>query len=395
VVHIGKTRASDLNVLSTSILVIMLLLVSISPSIYASSEDDAEGTEVWAITKYKQDLPMAIYRASVVWTGEKAYIFSGRVEAGPVDTVIEFDPSKDQFTVKSAIFPRARIMATAAWVPPYAYIFGGANYSDILDEVIRYDPKNDIISVMPEKMPNVKMGASAIAMGDAIYIIGGRNQTVHTDETFRYYPGNGTFQVIPPQPFGAGGRAAMVADQVGYLFGGCGSLPNQTSFKLDPSIGTVQQLDVGFDYGYYWATGVWTGTSALVLGGNDFKKTLDQVLEYRPEEGKEGTIERVGKLPKPLELATSVFDSESDKAYIFGGRSIEDASKAVYVIEKKFISDDVEVTLEQILIVVLLMAFVIVVVIYQSYWKKDLDGSDKEENKTGAGPTAPIKRKKG
>ena len=382
-------------VVVSALIVAMLLIVLYSPTIYASSGNDGEGTEVWTITRYKKDLPMAIYRASAVWTGEKAYIFSGRVEEGPVDTVIEFDPSKDQFTVQDAIFPRAREMATAAWVPPYAYIFGGGNYSDILDEVIRYDPERDVITVMPHRMPDVKMGASAIAMGDAIYVIGGRNHTVHTDTVFKYYAGNGTFQVLPPHPVAGGGRAAMASDDVAYLFGGCGSRPNETSFKLDSSTGTVRQLNVGFDYGYYWATGIWTGTSALVFGGNDFKKTLDQVLEYHPDGGKDGTIENIGKLPKPLELAASVYDAESGRGYIFGGRSTELASKAVYMVEKGTVTDDVEVTPQQIMTVVMLMAFVIVVVIYQSYREKDRDVPEEEENGTGTGPTAPVKRKKG
>jgi hypothetical protein len=387
-------RTSRVNGFISTVIVVMLLSLSFLPCVYASSNDDSETKEAWTISRYKKDLPMAIYRASAVWTGEKAYIFSGRVEAGPIDTVIEFDPSEDQFTVKTAIFPRAREMATAAWLPPYAYIFGGSNYSDILDEVIRYDSVRDVVTVMPDRMPDVKMGASAIPIDDAIYIIGGRNQTDHTDGVYRYYPGNGTFQVMPPSPVVGGGRAAMATDKAAYLFGGCGSLPNQTSFRLDPSTGTVQQLDVGPNHGYYWATGVWTGSSALVFGGNDFEKTIDQVLEFHPEEGKDGTIKNVGKLPKPLELATSVYDPGSARAFIFGGRSTEHASKAVYVVEKGTVTDDVEVTPQQIMVVVLLMAFVIVVVIYQSYREKERDAPEEEGNGTGTEGTVPVKRKK-
>lgn len=352
--------------------VVLMLAPSVLPAAVAASsgggdggEGDEDATLEWHVRK-KGKLPMALYRSSAVWTGDRAYIFSGRVYEGMVQTILEFAPSTGVIVEKGARVPTGRIMSTAAWLPPYAYIFGGQNLT-ILDEVLRYHPATDSIEVLPYRLPEPRMGASAVAVDGAIYVIGGRNETEHIAEVLRFHPLNGTFEVMPDMPVQGGGRAAMTDGDHIYLFGGCGSTGNDTVFILDADTGTSEMLDIDLGYGYYWATGAWTGTSALIFGGNDFTRTIGHFLEFTPDAKGGGDLRRIGGLPHPIELAVSFFDEGTGKAYLLGGRSTEDPSSAIYVIKLEDAGSGVEVTATGVAAVVVIMAFTITVVLIQDH----------------------------
>lgn len=353
----------------------MMLLPIVPKAVLASSGDgdsDKETVVSWEMAAHSTKLPQAVYRSSLAWTGEKAYIFTGRVQEGMVETIYEFDPSTGDIIEKRAKMTRPRIMSTAAWLSPYAYIFGGQDMTGIQDEIMRYDPVKDMVEVLPYRMPTPRMGASAITVGEFIYVIGGRNLTEHISEVIRFDPKTGDIERLPDMPATGGGRAGVTDGDMIYLFGGCGSSENETVFELDPNSGRSELLDTHLAYGYYWTTGVWTGETALIFGGNDFKTTIDHHLEFTPDDKGGGKIEVIGKLPKPLELATSFYDAGSGKAYLLGGRSTELPSDTIYVVNKveKEPTAKIHVSPEGLAVVVGLMVFTIAIVAFQSISEK-------------------------
>lgn len=359
--------------LTVLVVAAVLLCTPVSQMVQATGGGNDDGDEggSWQITKFGTKLPQTIYRASLAWTGEKAYLFTGRVQEGHVRTIYEFDPASGDIVERKAQISRGREMSTAAWLAPYAYIFGGMNSSGMLDEIVRYDPARDVAEVLPYHMPTPRMGASAVAVGDHIYIIGGRNLTEHMAEVLRFDPRTGGIDRMQDMPVNGGGRSALTDGERIYLFGGCGSCENETVFELESNSGRSRLLDTHTDIGYYWSTGVWTGGTALVFGGNDFAQTLDQFLEFTPDGKGGGTIEQIGRLPKPIELATSFFDERSGKAFLLGGRFTELPSDTIYVITHA--GDQVpelHISAEGIAIVVGLMAFTVAVVVYQSISEK-------------------------
>ena len=111
------------------------------------------------------------------------------------------------------------------------------------------------------------------------------------------------------------------------MLGGCGAnCALGDIYEFDPEKKETRQLNLTLPTDVYWTSGVWTGESALVFGGNDWAKTLDEIILYTPGEG-DGTVEVVGRLPDPLELTVSFWDGE--RAYVLGGVSGLDGSDGI------------------------------------------------------------------
>jgi N-acetylneuraminic acid mutarotase len=272
-------------------------------------------------------------------------------------------------------------MSSAAYVEPYAYIFGGMNFSDVLDDVIRYDTRGDTLAVMPYTMPEERAGSTAVVFDGAVYIIGGKNETGHTSTPFKFHPSNGTFEELPQLPVPWGGGTSVATDDAIYVFGSGHLTKEQMTMELDPVTGRSRLLDVKVDFSYYWATAVWTGDTALVMGGSDYTSSMDLVREFTPGKDGDGKFEKVATLPKALELATSVFDSKKGKAFLFGGRTGDQGSDKVYVIEKGG-EDDGGLSPGRVGAAIGIMAFVIVVVIIQSYLKSGEPPKEEREKES-------------
>jgi N-acetylneuraminic acid mutarotase len=333
---------------------IIILILVVTGMVQGTQAD----SEKWVVKKLDSDLPLALYRSSTAWTGDKAYIFSGRDSSGHKISVLEFDPSSGVVTLKGATLPTGRIMATATYLGNYAYIFGGQDVENgILDEILRYDPNTDTVETMQTRLPEVRMGSSAVAVGESIYVIGGRNETLHVDTIFKFTPGNGTITTVGHMPVPGGGRVAVYDGKRVLLFGGCGTGDTPSYIhEFDPVTSQVRRLDVRMPSCIYWTTGIWTGKEVLIFGGNDFQVTLDEIVKYTPGEG-DGTVEVVGKLPEPLELAVSCWDGS--RAYVLGGRSVPDASAAIYSIaeaEKKPTNGPIPFATTSIMIMVLALS---------------------------------------
>jgi hypothetical protein len=366
---VPKKALTVFSLLSVGLLV---LASSILPTFASAVTTD------WQIKSSGSKLPYAVYRGGSVWTGTKEYIISGRTDAQQVDTIIEFDPTTVKSIVKDAHLPKARIMMGAAWLAPYAYVFGGQNLSTILDDVVRYDPVADKVEVMPYKLPYTRVGLTAVTVGDSILIMGGRNETNYYSTVLRFYPSNGSFVQLNPTPVEGGGRAGVFTGDKVYLFGSCINAKGHDVLEVDPFADSSQQIDVGSPRNFYWSSSVWTGTSALIFGGNNYNTTIDQLLEFTPTTSGKGELKSIGKLPVPIENSAAFYDKASNKAYLLGGRSTTKGLSTIYVISKKG-STPVEVTPERALLVLGLMGFTIVVVLLQTRFQKpDRDAGNAE-----------------
>jgi len=353
-------RPADRSLAAIATICIMLLASTAMPFVASGASDGK-----WAVSKLDKRLPYAVYRASMVWTGKRAFIFSGRTDAGEVDSIIEFDPATGQSGVKNAKVEMARIMAAAAWLSPYAYIFGGSNMSTVLDDVLRYDPATDTIEKMPYTMPYTRVGLTAVSVGDSILLMGGKNDTAYKTPVLRFYPGNGSFVKLPGPMIQGGGRTGVSSSDTVYLFGVCPNAPNVTVLEVNPANGTSLKMDVGPDRNFYWSSSAWTGSYALIFGGDDYLVAMDQVLEFKPTTGGKGEVTSVGKLPQPIENSVAFYDSDNSKAYLLGGRGKTEGLKDIYVISRDG-SADTGVTPERALMVVALMGFVVLVVVVQT-----------------------------
>jgi hypothetical protein len=341
----------------------LLVLASTALPTFASTDP------TWDLKASSSKLPYAVYRGGSVWTGSKEYIISGRTDEQQVETIIEFDPSTGSSVVKAAHLPKARVMMGAAWLAPYAWVFGGQNLSTILDDVVRYDPAADKVEVMPYKLPYTRVGLTAVTVGDAILLIGGRNETDYFSTVWRFYPSNGSFVELNPTPVKGGGRTGVFTGDKVYLFGSCINAKGHDVMAIDPFADTSSQIDVGEPRNFYWSSSAWTGTSAIIFGGNNYNTTIDQFLEFTPTTSGKGDLKSIGKLSVPIENSAAFYDKASNKAYLLGGRSTTKGLSTIYVISKKG-STPLEVTPERALLVLGLMGFTIAVVLLQSRFQK-------------------------
>jgi len=272
-------------------------------------------------------------------------------------------------------------------------VFGGQNLSTILDDVIRYDPAADKVEVMPYKLPYTRVGLTAVTVGDSILILGGRNETDYFSTVLRFYPGNGSFVPLNPTPVKGGGRTGVFTGDKVYLFGSCINAKGHDVMEIDPAVDSSQQIDVGPPRNFYWSSGVWRGSSALIFGGNNYNTTIDQFLEFTPATGGKGDLKSIGKLPVPIENSAAFYDTSTKKAYLLGGRSTTKGLSTIYVFSKKT-SSSVEITPERSLLVLGLMGFTIAVVLLQSKFQKpDRDaGTAEKKNPKPFRPASAIRQ---
>ncbi len=302
--------------------------------VVTGSADDvtAQVSDGWEAKPLDCALPLSLYRSSLAWTGEKAFIFTGRDLEGPKPTIIEFDPAGCSPVVKEASMPTGRIMSCAAWLEPYAYVFGGQDQTGVLDEIVRYDPLEDSVEVLPVCLPEERMGASAVTVGDSIYVIGGRNDAGHINTVFRFVPGDGTIEEVARLHVTGGGRVSVWDGSRILLLGGCGvNCALDQVLEFDPSTGKSATLNATLPSGVFWTSGVWTGEEVLIFGGNDWMNSVDVIYRYIPA-GDGGSVMEVGRLPEPLELSTSFWDGNA--AYVLGGSSGLDPSDGILRVSK-------------------------------------------------------------
>ena len=322
--------------LVASLMAAMLLFASMPLAVDATSSGNGAR---WGYKVIGAKLPYGAYRSSIAWSGEKAYIMTGRDTDELKGTIIEFDPAKGTTRIMGARM-EPRIMSTGTWfgdaATGHAYIFGGQKKGNMTDEILMFDPRDDNVTVLPSRLPEATMGASAVSDGNYIYVIGGRNVTQHTPAVSKFDPATGAVTSIPSMPKAGGGRGAVWTGNSIYLFGNCESGIALSDVHLyDPATGG-HPVHVGPVRGFYWTTAAWTGSSALVFAGNNYTRAFDGVWEFVPgDDPLTGTFEQVAKLPQPMDLGVSFYDEAGGAAYYLGGENTTmNGSTAIYEFTK-------------------------------------------------------------
>lgn len=181
--------------------------------------------------------------ASAVWDGRDrategcpggcAYIFGGLyLEEGTarfVNQIVRYNPTTDTVALSTAQLPaltpqtNARCCTAAAWDSQanVAYLFGGQRF-DVSNVIFRFDATADQLSIVPTLLPRSLMIASAVADGQgSFYVFGGRNSdTGPSDEIVRYKPATGAIDVVAFLPEAVGGNSAVWTGSSALVFGG-------------------------------------------------------------------------------------------------------------------------------------------------------------------------------
>ncbi|MBA2434048.1 MAG: hypothetical protein H0V54_03000 [Chthoniobacterales bacterium] len=142
--------------------------------------DNGEGS--WT---QKQDLNTARALPAVAAVNGKIYAVGGQTpDNGVIDTVEEFDPVANTWTIKRSRMPHPRLNPGAAVLDGKIYVVGGR--TDVLvASVDVYDPALDLWTTgLP--LPTARRGLGAAVVDNNLYAIGGDALVTTVDQQFIY-----------------------------------------------------------------------------------------------------------------------------------------------------------------------------------------------------------------
>lgn len=297
------------------VLVLLLLLPATVGPVGAQEGDAAAGTVAAAAagTVELLDARLPTRRASTaaVWTGEAAYVFGGHGEAFS-DEVLRFDPANGTVERLDGVkLPSPRRGVAAVWTGEAAYLFGGVGPDGELDEIVRFDPGGGpagggpTVELLDVRLPAPNRCSAAVWTGEAAYVLGGRSGDPYLDTVVRFTPGRGP---------GGGPGAAPGGDPGG-----------------DPEGAAVEVTDLRLPTGRDYLSAVWTGTEALLFGGETRDEATgrrfqtDEILRIDPAAGRVRTAE--ARLPDGLAMTAAAWSGRY--AYVAGGLGADGATSAV------------------------------------------------------------------
>ena len=107
---------------------------------------------------------------------EKVLILGGlNKPGGTLDSVLEFDPKRNDCKEMPKLPVPLRRMATVRWREE-AIVFGGRNKQDhVVNDVFMYNIKTGKIAVLPSMLEK-RFGCCAVITGDTVVVMGGRNE---------------------------------------------------------------------------------------------------------------------------------------------------------------------------------------------------------------------------
>jgi len=211
---------------------------------------------------------------SSVWTGSKAYLFSGFAgTSGITDRIVEWQPDGSS-SILSARLPQQMRGPKAVWTGSEAYMAGGwVPPNDGRTGIMRFDPATRTVTTVAE-LP-VEVDVNAVIWHDGtMYIVGGDAVAGPIDDIYAYTPGKGV-------------------RLVGHL-----------------ETGPIE-----------WGAYAEVGGKLYLLGGDDWAggrgHPLDTIIEFDP-----ATLEaKVMRTRLPLAMTDVSTASDGKYIYVIGGRS--------------------------------------------------------------------------
>jgi len=178
----------------------------------------------WRLTK---PMPVALNHTMSVSVSGKIYVIGGQPGAGGsgpfVDTVYEFDPAAETWTVRAPM-PTEPGGGAAAVAGGRIYVAGGRPPRG--NDFAVYDPAANTWRVLPP-LPTQRNHIGAAAIGGKIFVVGGRFEagfeSERTDRLEVFDPAAGSWTTRAGMPRPRGGVNAVAADGCLHVFGGEGN----------------------------------------------------------------------------------------------------------------------------------------------------------------------------
>jgi len=234
-------------------------------------------------------LPTVLMGSTGVYDGNHVYIFGGKDFDDFYDTVLKFDPLTGTITNMTAKLPNPTVGGAAVWTGRYIYFFGGC-WGGILhqkfDTILRYDPTKDNITIMNSTLPYGRSGLAATWDGQNIYVVGGSDGKLFSNEVYRYSPDNDTLTALPGTlPTGRTHIQAIYHNGSIYIFGGRSAptvLLDQV-LKYDLGTNEASVLEVKLPRASEFRMHAFDGENIYIIGGFDGPKNINQFITFIPE----------------------------------------------------------------------------------------------------------------
>ncbi len=235
-------------------------------------------------------LPTVLMGSTAVYNGEFIYIFGGKDYDDFYDTILRFDPGTENITTMAAHLPNPTVGAAAVWTGEYIYFFGGswgATIPQKFDSILCYDPIKDNITVMSSKLTFGRSGLAATWDGKYIYIVGGSDGKLYSDEVFKYSPENDTLITLPGKlPSGRLHIQTEYHEGSLYIFGGRGShtAVYKQILRYDLETNNVELLEQKLPNPTEFRMHAYDEESIFLIGGFAGEVNINQFIKFTPEE---------------------------------------------------------------------------------------------------------------
>ena len=240
------------------------------------------------LTMLDTTLPTALMGTTAVYNGKFVYIFGGRDYDRFYDSILRFDPENESIIQMTAHLPKPTVGAAATWTGNYIYFFGGC-WGGIepqkFNTILRFDPERDNITLMNSTLTFGRSGLAATWDGENIYIIGGSDGKQFSTEIFRYSPNNNTLILLPGAlPSGRLHIQAICHKDEIYIFGGRGgpTLVYDQIVKYYLKTDEVETLEKKLTVPSEFRMHAYNGENIYIIGGFNAAIDINQFITFAP-----------------------------------------------------------------------------------------------------------------
>jgi hypothetical protein len=269
-------------------------------------------------------LPSGNYRAASVDDGKSVYLFGGRNESNVTATVIRYDLKTGAGSLAPFSLPQPRMSACAVLDGKRAFIFGGADGGLELDTILRVELATGNVTTLEARLASPRIGLAAAVFKGSAYIFGGHsNGTKITNITRFDLSTEKTSLMSASLPTGRAGMGIAASPKGIHLFGGKTD-PGASDEVLfyDPAKDNLTVLPGRLPYTVYHAPAVELGGQILLIGGSaqlpgwNVSRATDTIVEFDPASGSSRILQE--RLPSPRERSSGARDG--DRALVLGGQ---------------------------------------------------------------------------
>ena len=303
------------------------------------------------IQKRAGDLPFALaYNSSVRDPNAGSfYIFGGYNEEGPSDKIVRIEPNEswgEDIQELEVTLPSARYGTSAVWDTQrkVAYVFGGKDMDGYLDEILQFNPLDESLTLLSDLLPSGRYLTAACwdPCRNVAYLFGGKvsgNIKIWDIVEFdpNKDPGSRISVLSDTLPCKISGTSACwnSLSNTCLLFGGDSS---RYIFEFNPGAQEGERVSVFWDDPFPWSSLAYCSSTfdtetkkAYIFGGTPCGPPLPDIWEFDPQKDPGEKLKKTGTLPFAVYYSSAAYDSSSKLSLIFGGREYSVYSKSIFV----------------------------------------------------------------